>query len=80
MFVVYVEVLVWCLLVELEVVLIGFGVCDLLCLEVGLCFYGYDMDSVIMLVEVSFGWVIFKVCCVDGVCVGGFFGVEWIFV
>lgn len=41
-----------------EVEWIGFGVCDLLCLECGLCFYGYDFDLIIMLVEVSLLWVI----------------------
>lgn len=54
--------------------LIGFGVCDLLWLEVGLLFYGYDFDEDIDLVCVGLFFVIFKCCWVEG----GFFGVDCI--
>lgn len=46
-----VEVIVCVLFVDDWVEVIGFGVCDSLCLEVGFCFYGYDIDEIILLVE-----------------------------
>lgn len=62
-FLVEVEVLVCVLLVLFDVVLIGFGVCDSLRFEVGMLFYGYDMDVEICFVQVVFGWLVFKLCC-----------------
>lgn len=48
-----------CVLLDYDVVeVIGFGVWDSLWFEVGLCFYGLDIDVIILLIEVDLVWVI----------------------
>lgn len=48
----------WCVLVEVGVKLCGLGVCDTLCLEVGMNFYGQEMDEIIFFLVVNMGWII----------------------
>lgn len=41
-----------------DIKFIGLGVRDILWLEMGYCFYGNDIDDIIFLIEVGFGWII----------------------
>lgn len=36
----------------------GLGVCDMLCFEVGMNFYGLDMDESVFLFVVNMVWII----------------------
>lgn len=47
---------------NLEVKLVGLVVRDSLCLEVGFCLYGNDIDEYIIFVEGSFSWILGKCC------------------
>lgn len=59
-------------LVGVGIFLVGLGVCDMLCLEVGFNFYGQDMDESVFLFVVNMGWIVvwelvvwdFVGCCV----------------
>lgn len=48
----------WCGLLDVGVKLCGFGVCDILCLEVGMNLYGQEMDEGVFLLVVNMGWII----------------------
>lgn len=51
-------VVFWNVLVQVGVCLVGLGVCDMLCLEVGMNLYGQDMDEQIILYEVVLVWIV----------------------
>lgn len=53
-----VVVVFWNCLLVVGVKLVGFGVCDILCLEVGMNLYGQDMDEEISLYEVVLVWIV----------------------
>lgn len=44
--------------VEFGIKLIGFGVCDIFCFEMGFCLYGNDLDDIMFFIEVGLGWII----------------------
>lgn len=50
--------IIWNVLYEVGVVFCGFGVCDMLCLEVGMNFYGQDMDEMVFLFDVGLVWMV----------------------